>query len=334
MPESSSPNGDASIISGGISVESATNLTSSSTEAPLKVEPVVEADAAKVDTELAKEIAAEPKPGDPVEEAVAEAKAKEASNEAAQAKEREQKDLFTKKFTALSHKEKELKQREAKLEEKLKEFQSADMLKSQLKETPLKLLEEAGISYEDLTEMVLNEGSPTTEMMLKKIKEESMSEIEKLRQEYIDDKKAEETAKYEQTLENFQNEIVSFVNDNEDYEFIRAQDRSDLVYEVIDLHHEETGRILDIKEAADAVEQHLYDKAKELAKIKKLGFKLTEEQQEQLDDSGIEDSSSKQENKSVTLSNEQTTQVPNRREKKLTREESLNKAAALIRWED
>lgn len=312
-----------------MSVEASQISTSISSNSAEAQEPSVSSEPKAVDAGIASELANEPKMGDPVEEAVEEAKQKIEQND------NHESDKFAKKFAALSRKEKELKQKEAELENKLKEFQSADTLREQLKQNPVKMLEEMGITYQDITEMVLNEGNPTPEMLINKMKSEYEEKLESLRNEYLEDKKAEEEAKYNAVIENFQQEIVEHVNSNEDYELIRAQDRADLVYDVIEEHYEETGRVLEINEAADAVEQYLLQEAKKLLKVKKLGGQLSDEEQQQLDDSGLENPSQKsEEKKSVTLTNNQTTTVPNRRERALSREESLAEAAKLIRWNE
>ena len=56
-----------------------------------------------------------------------------------------------------------------------------------------------------------------------------------------------------QIQDNFQEEIGSFVSQNE-YELINASEANGLVYDVIEEHYNDTGRILDMKEAADAVD--------------------------------------------------------------------------------
>jgi len=119
---------------------------------------------------------------DPIKEAVDQEKAKQETKTG--------EDLFSSKFAALSRREKELKRKEAELDEKLTEFQTADTLQTRMKERPLKVLEELGISYDDLTQMALNEGSPTNEMLIERMQEKSNAQIEELRNEYISDKEA------------------------------------------------------------------------------------------------------------------------------------------------
>jgi len=275
--------------------------------------------------------------GDPVQEAVEQ---QQEANQS-QGEEKKENDLFSSKFAALSRKEKELRRKEAELEEKLRlkeaeledklsGFQGTEAFQSQLKENPLKVLSDLGVTYDDLTQMALNEGSPTTEMLLKRQEEQFKQQLEDLRNEYLNDKKSAEEEKYNQVIDNFVNEITNFVNTNETYELIRAQDAVGLVYDVIEEYHEESGRILDVKEAADAVEQYLENQARELLSIKKLGFSQAEA--EQIMEAKAEGSEQKQ--PGATLSNEQTTVVPNQRTKKLSKEESLARAAALLKWDD
>ena len=50
------------------------------------------------------------------------------------------------------------------------------------------------------------------------------------------------------------------------YELIQANEANDIIYDVIEEHYNETGRILDIEEAAEAVESYLEEEAEKLLK--------------------------------------------------------------------
>ena len=62
--------------------------------------------------------------------------------------------------------------------------------------------------------------------------------------------------------------VKGFVDGNSDtYEFIKANGAEEVIYDVVEAHYKESGKILTIKEAADAVESHLEDEAEKLLKI-------------------------------------------------------------------
>lgn len=257
----------------------------------------------------------------------------------------EQKDEFASKFAALSRKEKALRQREQELESKLAEME--ERLKAQepkeepkepelpleyrLKANPLKTLEELGMPYDKLTQLVLNDGKLPPEMQLELVKQDLDSkyskEIEELRNQIQEREKQQEEARYQETIESFKHELNNFVKDNtEKYELISANDATDLVFEVIEDHYNDTGRILSNEEAADAVEEYLLEEAKKLAESKKLKslFGAAEAKPEV------------QERKSQpTLSNNLSSQgVSPKSERFLSDDESKALAANLLKWDD
>ena len=261
---------------------------------------------------------------------------------------------FDKKFAALSRKEKEIRQKEAEREEvwsrkmeeleaKIQELESRNEpepepeeepelpLEYRLKKDPLKTLQELGYDYETLTELVLNEGKLTSDMQLNLLKEDLKREMEEkygsLEQKLLEKEKREEEEKYNQIVNGFKNDIEDFVSkDPEAYELIQANNANDLVFEVIEEHYNETGSVLDIKTAAEAVESYLEEEAKKLLKLKKLSRAeaLAEENKKPIE----------KRQPSPTLSNDQSAASQNNADRKLSVEESISEAAKLLKWED
>lgn len=258
-----------------------------------------------------------------------------------------QNDQFSSKFAALSRKEKDIRHREAQLEQRLAEFEERFNqmqqkqeepkeepkqelpLEYRLKKDPLSTLEEMGLSYDVLTKLALNEGEMPPDMQMKLMREELerdyKSKFEELENKILEKEKAEEEQKYQQVIDSFKSQINDFVNKDESYELIKANEAEDLVYEVIEEHFNETGRILDTKEAADQVEQYLEEELRTvLKKSKKLGATMTpQEAKESLRQA------------TPTLSNSQSAKgVSSADTKPLSPEESKAKAAQMIRWID
>ncbi len=266
-------------------------------------------------------------------------------------------DPFDSKFAALSRKEKAfrddseaknkalddkialLDEKLAKLEEASKEPEPEPVkpLDYRLKRNPLKTLEEQGLDFDTLTNLALNDGKLTPEMQLNLMKEEIEASYEakfKVLEERLASKdeealqvrKEQEEQTYNTTLSNFKDEINAFVDDSDSLDLIKEYDAQDQVYEVISAHHKETDRIMDIKEAADYVEEYLLEEARKLANNPKLRERLF----------GEENNKPVQEKKpsSVTLSNTQSSQIPTESVRYLSNEESLKKAAASLKWND
>ena len=249
-------------------------------------------------------------------------------------------DQFASKFAALSRKEKALRDRESEYESKFEEMErrlaeyetnsqepEVDW-EQMLRNDPLGALEEAGLGYDKLTELALNGGKLTPDMQLAAMREEIERDYRRKFEDLEGRLQAKEEAEAEEyyngVQENFQHEIGSFVRENgEDYELIAASEADGLVYDVIEEHYNETGRILDLKEAADAVESYLEDEAAKLMKLKKVSSRL-----------GIDPQELFEPESQVTLSNDHSAQVVyDNAQRMLSDDESKARAARMLQWE-
>lgn len=261
----------------------------------------------------------------------------------------EQDDKFASKFAALSRKEKALRERESEIEARMAELEARLVPKEEekkpelpldvrLKKNPLQTLEELGLPYEKLTELVLNDGQLPLEMQMQLMKEEMdrkyQSEIEKLRSELTEKEKNKLKEQESRAVENYMAEISNFIESakSEDgtakYELIQANDASDLIFEVVQEYYNENGRILSNEEAADYVESYLEEEAEKLFKLNKLKSKFGTKPEEEVKQD-IERQSR------VTLSNALSSEgVQKNSERFLSDDESKSIAANLLKWND
>ena len=267
----------------------------------------------------------------------------EKAQEESKSEQNEQTEQFSSKFAALSRKEKAFRDQQADFDRQMQEFklmreefetskapkeEKKLPLEYRLKANPMETLSELGLDYETLTNLTLNDGKLTTDMQMKLMKEDMESsyskKFEELQNRLDEKEKAEEESKYQQTIDNYMGEINQFVeSNNEEYELIQANNASELVYNVVEEHYNDTGRVLETKEAADAVEAYLMEEAQKLFKVKKLS-KLQE---------AVETPEPQiQRQSSPTLSNTLSSQVPHVGEQKLTNDQSKAKIAQLIKW--
>jgi len=249
-------------------------------------------------------------------------------------------DKFASKFAALSRKEKALRDREAEYESKFEEMErrlAEYEAKSQepevdweqlLRRDPLRALEEAGLGYDKLTELALNDGKLTPDMQMAAMREEIERDYKRKFEDLEERLQAKEEAEaeeyYNSVQENFQNEIGNFINENnETYELINASDANELVYDVIEEHYNETGRILDLKDAADAVESYLEEEAGKLMKLRKLSGRLDVNPEKLFEPES-----------QVTLSNDHAAQVVHENaQQMLSNEESKARSARMLQWD-
>tara|TARA_R100001530_G_scaffold115153_1_gene82096 strand:+ start:440 stop:1303 length:864 start_codon:yes stop_codon:yes gene_type:complete len=261
----------------------------------------------------------------------------ESSLEAAHEPER---DDFSRKFAALSRREKEIRAKEAEYDQRIADlehrFSAREPQKEpeipfdvQLRQNPLKALESVGLSYDKLTELALNDGKLTPEMQMKLMREELetdyKSKFEDLENRLVEKEQSLEEQRYEDTKIGFQHEIEHFVNSSGDeYELIRANEANDVVYDVIEEHYNETGKILDIKEAAEAVESYLEEEASKLLQLGKVRSKFN------IGDNEREPQRQSQ----VTLSNAHSAQANERVARELSNEESKRAMAEMLKWDN
>lgn len=248
-------------------------------------------------------------------------------------------DQFASKFAALSRKEKALRERESdyeskfeEMERRLAEYESRNQepevdWEHMLRNDPLKALEEAGLGYDKLTELALNDGKLTPDMQLAAMRQELENDykqkFEELEDRLNQKEQLEQDTYYDSVQQNFQDEIGNVVHQNpEKFELIAASEASGLVYDVIEEHYNETGRVLDIEEAADAVESYLEEEASKLMKLKKISNRL-----------GI-DPLELEAMEQVTLSNDHSAQVNYEgANRMLSNDESKARAARMLQWE-
>lgn len=249
-------------------------------------------------------------------------------------------DRLSGKFAALSRKEKALKQQEVQLKSQASQFEATqreladikrqfESYKLSLKNEPFKVLQEdAGLDYEALTNIQMNEQNPTPEMQIKRLRQEMESgfkaEIAELKKALADKDDKQQKDTEERFVTNYKSQINDVVAQNgEKYELININEAQSLVFEVAEEFYKTEGRVLSIEEAADYVERHLEDEAKRQLQAKKLGFIKTAKPQSDVSDKSP----------SVTLSNNLQAELPKPQTKSLSREESLAEAAKLLRWE-
>lgn len=189
------------------------------------------------------------------------------------------------RFSALARKEAELhRQREAMKAEKdairqahaqVVAFEEA---KQAAKRDPLAALEALGLTYEQITEQMLNGKQPTASAEVAQVREE----LQRLRVEQEASRaKAEAAAaarlqaEQQAIIEEARTSAVAHVEANASrYELTTINNAATLVPQVREQHFARTGQLLTIEQAADLVEKHFEGIADRVAKAQKVQTKL------------------------------------------------------------
>ncbi len=177
------------------------------------------------------------------------------------------------KALEIKAKEADLAAREAALQPKPEPKASEPSLKDLAAKDPLRALNELGLSYEQITELLLNQNpqdqAVRTEMDALK------AEIKALREESQTTRQQDQEQAYKNAVAQIRNDVSSLVKSDEMYETIRETGSIDDVVELIEVTFKEEGRVMPIDEAAQLVEEHLLEEALKLTKLKKIQSRLT-----------------------------------------------------------
>lgn len=260
----------------------------------------------------------------------------------------QEKDDFSEKFMRLARKERALQQQQAEMKSKLAEFerQAAEYrqfkeLQESWKAKPYEFLDAAGVKFSDLATAMLEYGKPEDplEAMQKKIEaleKAKETEAERLAQE----KEAREEQLRQNALNSFRQELANFI-DNGEYELIKANEASELVYEVMqqqfiaDRKKDPTATIMPLKDACDAVEQHLEAQVKKLTELKKVKSLFQPEHSDPKQSLfGAQAKEPSQSGQSTTLTNAMraASEPATPQHRRPTEEERLKASAALIKF--
>lgn len=190
--------------------------------------------------------------------------------------------VLTRRERAAVERERAATAKEQEITAREKRLQEFEALK---KTNPLKALELLGLSYQDLTQVALNDGAVTPDIQVKNLEDKFDSFLksqEDAKARETEESKRQAAEQEEKMTAEFKGKIGSYLKDNASrYELTSfhygEDDAMDMVYGVIDEHYARTapkdadgnftgpGAVMTIAEAADKVELHLEQKYREKA---------------------------------------------------------------------
>lgn len=169
---------------------------------------------------------------------------------------------------ALQVKEGEIRQREEALKNRETQGDGGEVL-NRLKTNPLGVLQEAGVTYDQLTEAILSNGSGNSE--IQSLKAEINALKEGVNKTFTDrDVQAEK-----QVLAEMRRDVDKVAAQGDEYELIRETQSQAEVIDLIHRTYKKTGEILDTREAMGLVEEELLLEGEKIARIKKIQGRLT-----------------------------------------------------------
>lgn len=209
-----------------------------------------------------------------------------------------EKDQFAEKLELLSRRERQIYRQRMEIEARAKQLEAekADIekfktIKTTAKQNPLRYLQEAGLTYDEITQFVLNGGQVSEKSELEALRDEfrQMREAQESKEKQAQESQTQaQRQAEEQRISEFKDEITEFIENNKaTYELSSMRDATDDIFTtindayVISLNEwHKNGRVgrppgpMQIKEAADIVEEFYEKEVLRLTESQKLKAKL------------------------------------------------------------
>lgn len=168
-----------------------------------------------------------------------------------------------------------IKAKEAEYAAKDQEYQKGYISKDRLKQQTLQTLLENGVTYEELTQQVLQQQpqDPRVSAELERLKEQNLRLESKLTEWEQNTTKQQQQA-YQSAIKQIQADTKALVSTDPNFEMIKATGSIQDVVELITKTYEQDQILLSVEEAAQQVEDYLADEAIKLANLTKIKKKL------------------------------------------------------------
>lgn len=202
-------------------------------------------------------------------------------------------DPMSKQFAILARKEKQMRQKlmqdqqalkserdawqaeKAQMQAKLEQLEQSWMPKDRVKSQTLQVLAEAGVSWDELTQQVVNQQpvNPQVEAQMRSME----TTIRKLEERLANGDKSQQQAQqqqYQAALNQITSDVKSLVSSDPNFETVKATNSIRDVVELIEKTYQEEGMLLSVEEASQQVEDYLIEEALKLSKLSKIQQRL------------------------------------------------------------
>lgn len=193
---------------------------------------------------------------------------------------------LSQKIAEITKREADVSAKEALYKEKDEKFASFEQLKSDIKETPTKFLDLAGITFQELADAIIAEKSTPDPVKVKlKQLDKKIEEFEKKTQAEKDaTAKAEEERLIKEqdefiakTSANYRKTLNEHIEKNkETFELVHSLGAQDLCWDIIETYWEKNEKIMPLEQACELAEKYLEERAEKMLTAKKLQAKKSQ----------------------------------------------------------
>lgn len=180
---------------------------------------------------------------------------------------------------AMRTREAALAAKEAELAAKDKQYSTEYIPKQRLKQETLNVLAEEGLSYDELTQQILNQSpaNPQVDAHIKRL-EAKIQQMEAKAEESQKNYVTAEQERYKAAVKQISSDVASLVKTDPTFETIRATRSTKDVVDLIEQTFKETGNVLSVEDACTEVENYLVSEALKLTRIEKIRKELAKAQ--------------------------------------------------------
>lgn len=137
-------------------------------------------------------------------------------------------------------------------------------------------MQKLGLDYEALSRQVLQDGEISPEQKIAGEMKRLREEIDAMKAERAELAKEQEAKKYQDTYGRFVDEIKSFVDNTNEFDFVKANNAYHVVAEVMQEHYNSTQDVMSYDDAAKMVEDYYEAEAEKYLAVPKLEQRLKE----------------------------------------------------------
>lgn len=165
----------------------------------------------------------------------------------------------------------------AAFEAKMKDYETGYISKSQFKADPLSVLANEGVSYDELTQQILNQQptDPRVQATINRL-ESKIKQLEEGAENAQKSYTEQQQQAYQSAVKQIEVDARNLIRHDPNFETIKATGSVKDVVELITETYNKDGVLLSVEEAAQEVENYLVDEAMKVTRIGKIKKRLEE----------------------------------------------------------
>ena len=244
-------------------------------------------------------------------------------------------DPFSRRFAQLAREQKKLRQERDEMKRVQQELDARkntvstyDDLQKLARENPYEVMQKLGLDYEALSRQVLQDGEITPEQKMAGEMKRLRDEIDAMKAERAELQKQQEAKKYQDTYSTFVDEIKTFVDNTNEFDFVKANNAYHVVAEVMQEHYNSTQEVMSYDDATKMVEDYYEAEAEKYLAVPKLEQRLKERyapaKTEPVAGQADEEAEASEKKPPKTLTNTQVQRAPGDKPKKLSKQQSID----------